>query len=95
MRLRIASVVLALGLALTSAPAFAKGGYHPNKQKKRIPALGSASRTGNKDGNAEKAEPEAKIVDEPDGPSYGNEVVDPPIETAKPKAKAKPKAPKS
>ena len=95
--MRIASVVLALGLALSSAPAFARGGgYHANKpQKKKIQALGSESRTGNKEGNAEKADPEAKIVDEPDGPSYGNEVVDPPTETAKPKPKPKTKTTKS
>ena len=93
MRTRIASVVLVLGLAFTAAPAFARGGHHTTIQHRTVTKLGDSSRTGNKSGNAEKAEPERKIVDEPDQPRYGNDIVDPEQEPEKPapKPKTKPK----
>ena len=94
MRTRILSFVVMAGLVLSAAPVFAKGGYHPKRNKKVIAHLGDQRHTGNKSGNAENAEPEKKIVDDPEATRYGNDIVDPPApdETAKPKPKTKKKS---
>jgi hypothetical protein len=93
MRTRIITLFLMAGLVFSSVPAFAKGGYHPKRPKKTITPLGTQRRTGNKTGNAETAEAEKKIVDDPEATRYGNDIVDPPSteETAKPKPKPKAK----